>query len=100
MLLIKSTLFILVCLIPKDFAILRISTIFIDDPHLPHSILFDNLRYSSSRLSLLRLREIGPARNRFPCRELLAQVFELGRSSFVSIVAKKKMVWRIRGLDW
>lgn len=48
---------------------------------------------------MLFLREIGPASNRFPGGELLAQLFELCHGAFISVIAKKKMVWRVRGLD-
>ena len=54
---------------------------------------------TSGSVFLLFLREIGPARNRFPCRELPPQVFELCRGGFIGIVAEEKMVRRIRGLD-
>lgn len=46
-------------------------------------------KYSASRLYPFLFREIGPARNRFPRNELVAQVFELFHGAVVSIVAKQ-----------
>src|ERR1035437_8829426 len=76
-----------------------LGSIFILNVLFRQRMAHDGRGYSSRRQSSLFIREIGPARNRFPRRELLAQLLELGRGAFVSIVAKQKMVWRFRGLD-
>jgi len=55
--------------------------------------------YRSSCQAQLYLGEISASRNRFPRLEFLAERFELGRCTFVSVVAQEQMMRWVKRCD-